>query len=122
MNTSRWLNWRPKEPILRVLAGSEPTKPTEPGFDGYADLVPGAASEIHSLEEVFQGRAVELYLVYGDRLFIVADQADAANLGKRRGAVTTVPKVSPIVQVKDPSVVDEVRRWKREFDASRHVH
>ena len=118
MNTSRWLNWKPKERISRELAWSEPTKPTEPGFDGFVGTVSGETSEIRPLEEVLKGRAVELYLAEGDRLFIVADEADAAKLGEPRGTIYTAAEVRRIVQVADPKVVAEVHRWKREFNAT----
>lgn len=118
MNTSRWLNWKPKEPILRESTGSEPTKPTEPGFDGFVGTVSGEAAEIRPLEEALKGQMVELYLADGDRLFIVADDADAAMLGEPRGTVYTAAEVRRIVQVADPTVVAEVHRWKREFNAT----
>jgi hypothetical protein len=117
MNTSRWLNWKPKEPIFRESAGSEPTKPTEPGFDGFVGTVSGETPEIPTLENVLKGRAVELYLADGDRLFIVADEADAAMLGEPRGTIYIAAEVRRIVQVADPTVVAEVHRWKREFNA-----
>ena len=118
MNTSRWLNWKPKEPILGESAGSEPTKPTEPGFDGFVGTVSGETAEIRPLEEALQGQAVELYLADGDRLFIVADEADAAKLGEPRGTIYTAAEARRIVQIADPSVVAEVHRWKRKFDAT----
>ena len=118
MNTSRWLNWKPKEPIFRESPGSEPTKPTEPGFDGFVGLASLETPEIPPLEEVLKGWAVELYLADGDRLFIVADEADAAQLGEPRGAVYTAAEVRRVIQIADPSVVAEVHRWKREFNGS----
>ena len=92
MNTSRWLNWKPKEPIFRESPGSEPTKPTEPGFDGFVGLASLETPEIPPLEEVLKGRAVELYLADGDRLFIVADEADAAQLENRGALFTLLPR------------------------------
>jgi hypothetical protein len=117
MNASRWLNWKPKERISQELAGNEPTKPTEPGFDGFVGAVSPEASEI-PLEEVLKGRALELFLADDDRLFIVADEADAAVLGEPRGTIYTAAEVRRIVQIADPNVVAEVHRWKREFNAT----
>jgi len=118
MNTSRWLNWKPKEPILSESAQSEPTKPTEPGFDGFEGADSRSTTETAPLEEVLKGRALELYLADGERLFIVADEEDAAKLGEPRGTVYTAAEVRRIVQVNDPTVVAEVHRWKRELNAT----
>jgi hypothetical protein len=118
MNTSRWLNWKPKEPILSESARSEPTKPTEPGFDGFEGTASGETADNAPLEEVLKGRALELYLADGERLFIVADEADAATLGEPRGTIYTAAEVRRIVQVTDPNVVAEVHRWKRELNAT----
>jgi len=103
---------------LRESARSEHTKPTEPGFDGSVGAVSEEAPEIPPLEEVLKGRAVELYLADGDRLFIVADEADAAKLGEPRGTVYTAAEVRRVIQIADPSVVAEVHRWKRRFNGS----
>ena len=35
MSTNRWLKWKPNESILDETAQSEPTKPSEPGNDGF---------------------------------------------------------------------------------------
>jgi hypothetical protein len=118
VNTSRWLNWKPKEQTLGESAGSEPTKPTEPGFDGFVGAVSKEASEIPTLENVLKGQAVELYLADGERLFIVADEADAAKLGEPRGTLYTSAEVRRIIQVADPDVVAEVHRWKRQFNGT----
>ena len=107
---------------MRESAGSEPTKPTEPGFDGFVGTVSGEAAEIRPLEEVLKGRAVELYLADGDRLFIVADEADAAKLGEPRGTIYTAEEARRVIQIADPSVVAEVHRWKREFNATVRDH
>jgi hypothetical protein len=118
MNTSRWLKWEPKERISREPAQNEPTKPTEPGFDGFVGTVSSETPETLPLDEALKGRAVELYLADGDRLFIVADEADAAKLGEPRGTIYTAAEARCIVQVADPNVVAEVHRWKREFNAT----
>jgi hypothetical protein len=118
MNMSRWLNWKPKEPIFCESAGSEPTKPSKPGSVGFVGTVSGEAPEIPTLENVLKGQAVELYLVDGDRLFIVADDADAAKLGEPRGTVYIAAEVRRVIQINDPSVVAEVHLWKRKFNAS----
>ena len=118
MSTSRWLNWKPKEPVLCESAQGEPTKPTEPGFVGFEGPVSGETAEIASLEEVLKGQAIELYLADGERLFIVAHEADAAKLEEPRGTIYTAAEVRLIVQVTDPTVVAEVQKWKREFNAT----
>ena len=118
MSTSRWLTWKPKEPISRESVGTEPTKPTEPGFDGFEGTVSQETSEIRPLEEVLKGRAVELYLADGERLFIVADEADAIKLGEPRGTIYTAAEARRIVQIADPNVVAEIHRWKRRFNAT----
>ena len=117
MNTSRWLNWKPKEPISRESAGSEPTEPTQPGCDGFVATVSREKSEISPLEDVLKGRAVELYLAGGDRLFIVADEDDARLLGEPRGTVYTAAELRRVVQIDDPATVLEIHEWKRTFNA-----
>jgi hypothetical protein len=115
---NRWLNWQPKDPILTESAKTEPTKPTKPGFDGFEGTLSREHSKICPLEEVLKGGAVELYLVDGECLFIVADEEDAAKLGEPRGTVYTAAEVRHIVQIADRDVVAEVHRWKREFNAT----
>jgi hypothetical protein len=117
MNASRWLNWKPRQPIYQESPETEPTKPTKPGFDGFEGLASAETSEF-PLEEVLKGRAVELYLAEGDRLFIVADERDAAHLGEPRGIVYTAAEVRRVIQIADPSVVAEIHRWKRQFNAT----
>ena len=70
-----------------------------------------------SLEAVLKGSTVELCLVDGDRLFIVADDQDAATLRNPRGQVYTVAEARRIIAVNDPAVVAEIHGWKRQFDA-----
>lgn len=70
------------------------------------------------LEAVLKGQAVELYWTEGDRLFIVADEDDARLLGQPRGVIYTAAEARWIVQITDPSVVAEVHRWKRKFNAT----
>jgi hypothetical protein len=118
MNTSRWLNWKPRERILDEFPWSEPTKPSEPTFDGFVGALSQEVSEIRPLEDELKGRALELYLADGDRMFIVADEEDAAKLGEPRGTVCTASEARRIVQIADPGVVAEVHRWKREFNAT----
>jgi hypothetical protein len=69
-----------------------------------------------SLEAVLQGKAVELYLSDGNRLFIVADEDDASRLGEPRGAVYTAAEVRRVVQIEDPATVREIHEWKRIFN------
>jgi hypothetical protein len=114
---SRWLTWKP-ERILASTGDSEPTKPTEPVNDAFEGTLSTETSKTQPTEDVLKGRAVELYLADGDRLFIVADEADAVKLGEPRGTVYTAAEVRCIVQVEDPNVVAEIHCWKREFNAT----
>lgn len=126
MNTSRWLSWRPKERISQELAWSEPTKPTEPGFDGFEGTVSGETLEIRPPEEALEpleaalkGQALELWSdSLGERFWLVADEDDAALLGEPRGTIYTATEAHRLIQIVDPSVVAEVHRWKREFNAT----
>ena len=69
------------------------------------------------LEAVLKGRTVELYLIDGDKLFIVADEADAERLGEPRGSAYTAQEARRVVALKDPGIVREVHAWKRRFNA-----
>ena len=54
----------------------------------------------------------------GQRIFIVADEADAKRLGEPRGSVYTADEVRRVCQITDSAIVREVHTWKREFNAS----
>jgi hypothetical protein len=116
MNTSRWLSWKPREPIFRNSPGNEPTKPTKLPWDGSERHISLERAE-NQLKEPLRGRVVELYLIDGDRLSIVADGADAVQLEEPRGTVYTVAEVRRVIQIADPSVVAEVHRWQGAFNA-----
>jgi hypothetical protein len=75
-------------------------------------------SEKGPLEQALKGRPLELYLADGDRLFIVADEADAAKLGEPRGTIYTSAEARLVVRIADPGFVAEVHSWKREFNAT----
>ena len=69
-----------------------------------------------ALEEVLKGQAVELWSdLAGERLFIVADEEDAAKLDEPRGTIYTAAEVRMIVSIRDPNVVAEIHNWKRTF-------
>jgi hypothetical protein len=71
------------------------------------------------LEAVLSGQALELWSdALGERLWLVADENDAALLGEPRGSMYTAAEARRVVQIADPSVVAEVHRWKREFNAT----
>jgi hypothetical protein len=72
---------------------------------------------VESLEAVLKGRAVELYLAGGDRLFIVADEDDAGLLTEPRGNVYTAAEVRRVIQIGDPATVREIHEWKRTFNS-----
>jgi hypothetical protein len=71
------------------------------------------------LESVLKDRAIELWSGTAGRLFLVADEEDASRVTARlnaRGGIYTAAEVRRIVAVRDPAVVAEIHRWKREFD------
>lgn len=118
MKTSRWLNWSPVERILLESARSEPTKPTDPAFEGFVGPPLPEERETPPLRSVLRNRVVELYLTNGDRLFMVADEDDAAKLGEPRGSIYTAAEVRLVIQIADPGIIAEVHRWKRQFEAT----
>jgi len=71
-----------------------------------------------TLEEVLKGTVVELWFDgTGERFWLVADEADAVELGKPRGSVYTTSEARRLIQVGDPETVAEVHRWKKQFNA-----
>ena len=44
-SSRRWLDWRP-DPILADLGQTEPSKPTEPGFEGFVGSLSGTPAKI----------------------------------------------------------------------------
>ena len=78
-----------------------------------------AATDDGDLVAVLRGRAIELWSdAAGQRIFIVADERDAALLNERRGEVLTVDELRLVVKITDPASAAEVLRWKRTFDGS----
>jgi hypothetical protein len=66
-----------------------------------------------------RGKAIELWSdAAGGRLFIVADERDAALLNERRGEVLTADELRLVVRITDPASAAEVLHWKRMFDGS----
>lgn len=64
-----------------------------------------------------RGKAIELWSdAAGGRLFIVADERDAAILNERRGEVLTTHELRLVVRITDPTSAAEVLHWKRTFD------
>ena len=124
-NRSRWMDWKPEPRIFQDSAGSEPSKPTEPGFDGFVGAMPGESPKIEAdpapsdLAAILRGKALELWSdAAGGRLFIVADERDVARLNQRRGEVLTVDELRLVVKITDPAAAAEVLLWKRTFDGS----
>ena len=71
------------------------------------------------LENVLKGLAIELWSnASGERFWLVADEADAARLGERRGSVYTAGEARRVIQVGDVEMVAEIHRWKRQFDTT----
>jgi hypothetical protein len=74
---------------------------------------------IKPVEDVFKGQALELWSdALGERFWLVADEEDATLLGEPRGTIYTATEARWVVQIGDPSVVAEVHRWKRQFNAT----
>jgi hypothetical protein len=70
------------------------------------------------LESVLKGRAIELWSdTLGERFWLVADEEDAALLGEARGTIYTAAEARRVVLIADQTVVAEVHRWKRQFNA-----
>ena len=70
--------------------------------------------EPESLEAVLKGRAIELWSdAAGGRLWLVADEADAKQLGEPRGTVFTASEARRVIEIADPEVVAEIALWKR---------
>ena len=114
---SRWLDWQPQK--FEGTTQAAPTKPTEPGFDGFVGASSGDSQKIghESMEAVLKGKAIELWSdALGERFWLVADEADAARLGERRGSVYTASEARRMIQVGDRATVAEIHRWKRQFD------
>lgn len=92
-------------------------------MDSYLDIArrvmtepqPPEPDQAVSLEAMLKGNAVGLSLVDGDRLFIVADEQDAATLKKPRGQVYTAAEARRVIAVNDPEAVAEIHKWKRQF-------
>ncbi len=76
------------------------------------------AGQTEPLEDVLKGRAVELWSNQHGRLFLVADEADAAKLMPevRRGEIYTAMEMRRIITIEDTETVAELHAWKREFD------
>ena len=71
------------------------------------------------LEAVLKGQALELWSdAVGERFWLVADHNNADRLGQPRGSVYTAAEARRIVQIADPSIIAEVHRWKRHFNAT----
>lgn len=77
------------------------------------------AESAKPLKATLQGLALELWSdTLGERFWLVADESDAMLLGEPRGTIYTAAEAHRVVQIADPSVVAEVHRWKREFNAT----
>ena len=71
------------------------------------------------LERVLKGQAIELWSdSTSESYWLVADEHDAAALAERRGVIYTASEAQRIIEIADPEIVAEIRRWKRQFDAT----
>jgi hypothetical protein len=77
---------------------------------------PTPPPEPKPLESVLKGKAVELWSTSSGRLFIVADDEDAALLAEPRGIVYTAAEARRVVRIGDPAIVREIHEWKRQFN------
>ena len=93
-----------------------PTKPTEPGFDGFVGSSSGISQKIEDepMESVLKGKAVELCF-QGEQFWLVADEEDAVKLGEPRGTVYTAAEARRVIQIRDPESVAEIHELKRRF-------
>ena len=126
-NINRWLEWTPRERISANSPYREPTKPSEPGFEGFDGTVSAQVTDIQlrsgpnsgGLEQVRKGRAVALdCAVLGETIWFVADEEDARLLGELRGSVYTASEAVSVACVARPETIGEIHRWKREFNAT----
>jgi hypothetical protein len=75
-----------------------------------------SSDSVEPLEAVLKGYAVELWCdALGERLWIVADEEDAATLGESRGLIYTAPEVRRIISIRDRKTVAEIHTWKTQF-------
>lgn len=113
---------RAKEALSAYRRGMESIDDINDRNDIRGPLVSISSEYEHQpLEVALKGRAIELWSdALGERLWLVADEDDAVRLGELRGTVYTAAEARRIVEIVDPSVVAEVHRWKREFNAKVH--
>jgi hypothetical protein len=52
---SRWLDWKPKAPILAKPASNAPAKPTKPGFAGFDGADRGQSSKMAAARPPIDG-------------------------------------------------------------------
>jgi hypothetical protein len=72
-----------------------------------------------SLESILKGSAIELWSdALGERLWLVADEADAIQLAQPRGRVYTGAEARMMIRVPEPATAAEIHTWKRRFDAT----
>ncbi len=105
----------PEQPsYAKDAIGVRDARDVVPFADLHTNIGPG---ETQSLEAVLKGRAIELWFdARGERLWLVAAEADAARLGKPHGTVYTAAEARRVIQIGDPAVVAEIHNWKRRFD------
>ena len=60
---ARWLNWKP--PILADVVELEPTKPAEPGFDGFEGDPPGQSLKIERASALLNRAGVRIMRIDG---------------------------------------------------------
>ena len=66
---NRWLDWKPKAHLLTGQLESEPTKPSEPGFEGFDGTTSGKRTKIETEPDPREvARASELLNRIGVRL------------------------------------------------------
>ena len=119
LKRSRWLRWQPPVREFGETTEGAPTKPTEPGSDGFVGTPSGISQKIEhgSMESVLKGKAIELWSdALGQRFWLVADEEDAAKLGEPRGTVYTAAEARRVIEIGDPATVAKLHEWKRRFD------
>jgi hypothetical protein len=95
-----------KAEALVILKEERKTVANQVGADGLSE----------PLEAVLKGHAVELWCdVLRERLWIVADEEDAATLGEPRGSLYTAPEVRKIISIRDRDIAAAIHAWKKQF-------
>jgi len=87
----RWLNWKP--PIFENALDYEPSKPTEPGFDGFDGAPPGESLKIEAALAVLNRAGVRILQIEGAAVVGIWSDRDGPEI---RGALQLLKVTLPI--------------------------